>query len=77
MLCSNFSAFVSLLPVPSHVMPCHVMSNTASATSGSEGVETEKEDAHRGAWPECRLLDERKPRAARAKRNISADGGEL
>lgn len=63
-----------LLVAVAHPISSHLQHRT---TSGGEGVETEKENAHRGAWPECRLLDERKPRTARAKRNISTDGGEL
>lgn len=44
--------------------------------SGCEGVTAEKENAHRGARAERGVLDERKPRAARAERIFPTNGGE-
>lgn len=44
--------------------------------SGCKGIQTEKEDAHRRAGTKRGFLDERKSRAARAKRNLQTNGGE-
>lgn len=43
---------------------------------GGKGIEAEKENADRGAGAERGVLDQRKPGAARAKRDFPADGGE-